>query len=137
MPPKPSKPHHAGHVVVVLYSAILPRPVNASAPCFFAVAGVDRSAPSWSFTSNPRREGERRLSAVILHRIDHEQNMHRYYRLDVQPDLFGEWALVREWGRIGQAGRYRVDPYPTAALAKERMQFQQAAKQGRGYARVR
>ena len=89
-----------------------------------------------SFTSNLRRNGERTLSAVILHRIDHEQNMHRYYRLDVQPDLFGEWGVVREWGRIGQAGRYRVDPYPTAAQAEERMQFQQAAKQGRGYTRI-
>jgi predicted DNA-binding WGR domain protein len=27
------------------------------------------------------------MPAVILHRIDHKQNMHRYYRLDVQPDL--------------------------------------------------
>ena len=48
------------------------------------------------------------MSAVILHRIDHAKNMHRYYRLDVQPNLFGEWSLVREWGRIGQAGRYRA-----------------------------
>jgi predicted DNA-binding WGR domain protein len=73
------------------------------------------------------------VPAVILHRIDHARNMHRYYRLDVQPDLFGEWGVVREWGR---AGRYRVDPYPTAAQAEERMQLQQAAKQSRGYARI-
>ncbi len=25
--------------------------------------------------------------------------------LDMQLTLFGEWELVREWGRIGQAGR--------------------------------
>ena len=49
--------------------------------------------------------------------------MHRYYRLDVQPNLFGEWGVVREWGRIGQAGRYRVDPYPTAAQAKNGCSF--------------
>ncbi|MGA9546899.1 MAG: WGR domain-containing protein [Rhodomicrobium sp.] len=28
-----------------------------------------------------------------------------FYVLDVQPNLFGEWSLVREWGRIGMAQR--------------------------------
>ena len=36
------------------------------------------------------------MSAVILHRTDPARNMHRFYRLDVQPDLFGEWCVVRE-----------------------------------------
>ena len=76
------------------------------------------------------------MSAVTLHRIDRDRNMHRYYRLDVQPDLFGAWGLIREWGRIGQPGRLLVDPYPTVAQAEERMRFQQAVKQGRGYART-
>jgi predicted DNA-binding WGR domain protein len=42
--------------------------------------------------------------------------MHRFYRLDVQPDLFGQWYLMREWGRIGNAGRGEDDslPYPAA-----------------------
>ena len=76
------------------------------------------------------------MPAVTLRRIDPARNMARYYRLDVQPDLFGEWGVVREWGRIGQPGRLRVDPYPTAAQAEEWMRDQQAAKQGRGYARI-
>jgi WGR domain len=25
--------------------------------------------------------------------------------MSLQPTLFGEWALLREWGRIGSAGR--------------------------------
>jgi len=70
------------------------------------------------------------MPAITLRRIDHARNMHRYYRLDVQPDLFGEWR------RIGQPGRMRVEPYPTAAQAEERMRLQQAAKQGRGYTRI-
>jgi predicted DNA-binding WGR domain protein len=76
------------------------------------------------------------MPVVTLHRIDRTRNMHRYYLLDVRPHLFGAWGLVREWGRIGQPGRLRVDPYPTAAQAEERMQVQQEAKQGRGYAHV-
>lgn len=76
------------------------------------------------------------MAAVTLHRIDRTRNMHRYYLLDVQPDLFGAWGFIREWGRVGQPGRLRVDRYPTAAQAEERMQFQQAVKQGRGYVRI-
>ena len=29
------------------------------------------------------------MTAVELHRIDPTQNMRRFYRLDMQPDLFG------------------------------------------------
>ncbi|MEM1364057.1 MAG: WGR domain-containing protein, partial [Pseudomonadota bacterium] len=34
-------------------------------------------------------------------------NKRRFYALSVQRTLFGEWALVREWGRIGVGGRLR------------------------------
>jgi len=42
---------------------------------------------------------------VELRRIDPAKNMHRFYRLDVQPDLFGGVLLMKEWGRIGAHGR--------------------------------
>ncbi len=40
-----------------------------------------------------------------LRRIDPDRNMVRFYTMSVQPNLFGEWCLFREWGRIGSAGR--------------------------------
>jgi predicted DNA-binding WGR domain protein len=40
------------------------------------------------------------MSAVHLARIDPARNVRRFYRLDVQPDLFGGFAVVKEWGRI-------------------------------------
>ena len=43
--------------------------------------------------------------SVHLRRIDPDRNMARFYTMSVQPTLFGEWALLREWGRIGSAGR--------------------------------
>ena len=73
------------------------------------------------------------MTAITLHHIDTTRNMSRFYRLDLQPDLFGAWGVIREWGRIGQAGRVRIDPYPTAEQAEDRMHRQQAVKQGRGY----
>jgi predicted DNA-binding WGR domain protein len=35
------------------------------------------------------------MSGVTLHRIDATKNMHRNYRLGVQPDLFGQWCCIR------------------------------------------
>jgi predicted DNA-binding WGR domain protein len=43
--------------------------------------------------------------SMHLRRIDPDRNMARFYSMSVQPNLFGEWALLREWGRIGSAGR--------------------------------
>jgi hypothetical protein len=48
------------------------------------------------------------MTAIILHRTDPAKHMRRFYRLDVQPDLFGAWCLIREWGRIGSAGRAKL-----------------------------
>lgn len=73
------------------------------------------------------------MMAVTLHRIDDTRNMRRFYRLDVQPDLFGAWSVIREWGRIGRAGRVRVDSCPTEAEAAIGLRRQRLAKQGRGY----
>jgi predicted DNA-binding WGR domain protein len=61
------------------------------------------------------------MTTITLHRIDATRNMSRFYRLDVQRDLFGAWAVIREWGRIGQPGRMRSDPYPTAEQAEDRI----------------
>ncbi len=41
---------------------------------------------------------------LYLTKTDPARNMARFYSLDIQPTPFGEWALVREWGRIGGAG---------------------------------
>ena len=51
------------------------------------------------------------MTAVILYRIDAAKRMNRFYRLDVQPDLFGGVLLMKEWGRIGARGRMVTEPY--------------------------
>ena len=74
------------------------------------------------------------MGAIILHRIDPALNMRRFYRLDVQPDLFGFWCLVREWGRLGQAGQVRIVSYPTKDAAEAALQQLRKVKERRGYA---
>jgi WGR domain len=44
--------------------------------------------------------------------------MARFYKIDVQPTLFGEWAVVREWGRTGRGGTLRNKLYGTASEAE-------------------
>lgn len=49
------------------------------------------------------------MSVAYLEKRDPARNMRRYYRVSVAPTLFGEFALVREWGRIGQRGGRRME----------------------------
>jgi predicted DNA-binding WGR domain protein len=47
--------------------------------------------------------------------------------------VFGEWLLVKEWGRIGQAGTVRAEVHPDAETATEALVRQISAKRRRGY----
>jgi predicted DNA-binding WGR domain protein len=38
-------------------------------------------------------------------------DINRFYVVDVTPTLFGEWAVVREWGRRGSPGTVRLSSY--------------------------
>jgi predicted DNA-binding WGR domain protein len=46
---------------------------------------------------------------AFLTRIDPARNINRFYIVDVTPTLFGDWALVREWGRRGSPGTVRLN----------------------------
>lgn len=73
------------------------------------------------------------MSAVYLTRVDDAKNMARYYRMSLQPTLFGEWAVVREWGRIGRGGQVRTSPYLSEAEATLSMATIERQKARRGY----
>jgi predicted DNA-binding WGR domain protein len=74
------------------------------------------------------------MSAIVLYRIDSAKRMHRFYRIDVQPDLFGNWCFLRKWGRIGSTGQTRSVPFPTPHEAETALNKQRRAKERRGYA---
>lgn len=73
------------------------------------------------------------MTDVYLTRVDASQNMARYYRMTVQPTLFGEWSVVREWGRLGRGGQVRVVHYPSEGEAAEVMTTIEQQKVRRGY----
>ena len=68
-----------------------------------------------------------------LRRIDPDRNMARYNTMSIQPTLFGEWALVREWGRIGSAGRVVSTRYAAERQAAAALTAQLKAKRRHGY----
>jgi predicted DNA-binding WGR domain protein len=59
--------------------------------------------------------------------------MARFYKMLLAPTLFGECALVREWGRLGSSGTVRVDAYPNADAALLALQEIVRIKTNRGY----
>ena len=70
---------------------------------------------------------------VILDRYDPDRNMARYYVLSIEPSLFGDIALVRQWGRHGRNGRHRIELFRERAHAIETLEAWFARKTRRGY----
>ncbi len=62
-----------------------------------------------------------------------DRNLARFYRLEVERSLFGDWSLRRIWGRIGTRGRERLESYPTHAAACEAAGLAARRRRHRGY----
>jgi predicted DNA-binding WGR domain protein len=73
------------------------------------------------------------LRPVTLRRIDPGKNMARFYSMEVERDLFGCVVLVRRWGRIGTAGKTRLDEHTGEGEALVALQALQKAKKRKGY----
>ena len=74
-----------------------------------------------------------KLQMLVLERRDGTRNMARFYVLAIEPTLFGDIALIREWGRIGRAGRRRLDLHENREMATEALDVWLARKRRRGY----
>lgn len=73
------------------------------------------------------------MSCMLLHRIEPETNMARFYRVEVTLDLFGVVLVERRWGRIGGRGQFRAASYPSILLAEAAAFSLVLAKERRGY----
>ena len=70
---------------------------------------------------------------LVLERCDPARNMARFYVLTIEPTLFGDTALVREWGRLGGRGRRRLDLFDGHVQAVEALESWLRRKTRRGY----
>ena len=73
------------------------------------------------------------MTPVHLERRARDANMARFYAVSVVPTLFGAWAVVREWGRIGASGTVREDWFPSREAAITSAEALVARKRRRGY----
>ena len=77
--------------------------------------------------------GPRHLQ-VILERVDPAKNVARYYVLSVEPTLLARETLVCRWGRMGSAGRQRLEFFDSEGAAALALETWLARKRRRGYA---
>ena len=73
------------------------------------------------------------VQLLILERREPAANMARFYVLSLEETLFGDTALVREWGRLGTRGRRQLDLYQAPAQAREALESWLGRKLHRGY----
>jgi predicted DNA-binding WGR domain protein len=74
------------------------------------------------------------IQLLVLERREPAANMARFYVLSIEETLFGDTALVREWGRLGTTGRRRLELFEARAQASEALESWLGRKLRRGYA---
>jgi len=62
-----------------------------------------------------------------------EKNMLHFYLIHLVPSLFGQWGLLREWGRVGSPGKTRLDWHDSKELARKASEALLESKLNRGY----
>ena len=78
------------------------------------------------------------MNGVRFQRIQPSKNEFRFYVLLVAPTLWGTWALVRRWGRIGISHPCEIALEFTArADAEDALTAQAARRARRGYEELR
>ena len=54
------------------------------------------------------------MESIQLESVEPQENRARYYNVLVSPTLWGTWALLSRWGRIGQRARgVRIKEFST------------------------
>ena len=59
------------------------------------------------------------MTPIHLERREPARNRLRFYNIAVTRTLFDRWAVIREWGRIGQRGTVRETWFETETAAIE------------------
>jgi predicted DNA-binding WGR domain protein len=70
---------------------------------------------------------------LVLHRVEPEQGIRRFYSLMIERDLFGTIRLVRHWGRIGPNGQEKAEEFASEDEAGEALETLAQAMWRQGY----
>ena len=74
---------------------------------------------------------------IYMERHAVDENVHRYYSVEVHQDLFGTWVVLRHWGRIGSKwGKRLILGYETKKAAISSLEQILHQKRRRGYVQL-
>jgi predicted DNA-binding WGR domain protein len=73
---------------------------------------------------------------AFLTRIDPTRNINRFYVVQVMPSLFGDWTVMREWGRRGSPGTVRLSSYQRRNEAETAERRTIRRRRQRGYTAI-
>lgn len=73
------------------------------------------------------------ITSIRLERREPARNRLRFYNIAANRTLFDGWAVVREWGRIGQAGTVREAWFEPEGAARAAGGQWRQRKERRGY----
>jgi predicted DNA-binding WGR domain protein len=76
------------------------------------------------------------MPSIYLERREPAHNRQRFYAITVTRTLFDRWAVIREWGRIGQPGTVRETWFETEGEAWAAGEHWRQRKEKRGYRAV-
>ncbi|MFZ3584809.1 WGR domain-containing protein [Loktanella sp. DJP18] len=72
---------------------------------------------------------------ILLSRVEPENNCYRFYRISIEPNLFGDHSIMIQWGRIGHLGRVRIASSGERGAINHRAGLIERRKIKKGYVR--
>ncbi|QPH54576.1 WGR domain-containing protein [Pontivivens ytuae] len=76
------------------------------------------------------------MNACLLMRPGPRRLRPTFYRIEIARNLFGEFSVIREWGRIGGRPCARVDLFEGLLEASRAADRHRRARMRGGYARI-
>ena len=73
------------------------------------------------------------MNLIYLEKRDPQKNVHRFYAMYITPTIFGDWSLIRRWGRIGSQGAVLENWFGTEQEAINEEQKILKSKEKHGY----
>ena len=70
---------------------------------------------------------------VTLTNTDPAKNKSRFYCVRICRTLFGEWSIMREWGRIGSPGRVTLESFTSEEEARRAERVSLRLRERHGY----
>ncbi|WP_229802352.1 WGR domain-containing protein [Paramylibacter ulvae] len=71
-----------------------------------------------------------------MHRINQTHDFASFYRVEICANLFEEFSVVREWGRVGRHGRQIIQLFPDLVSASSAADKVRETAMKRGYQRI-